>query len=69
MENAKRFPVCQLRSLESRYRAIKRKVSEELKRPAPDMMRLQMLKRRSVILRDQIRELVKPSAEKMPIHG
>jgi len=63
------FSLSRLNALESRYRATRRKLADELKRPSPDSIRIQQLKRKRLWLKDQITELVRPSTSRMPIHG
>lgn len=63
------FSLNRLQALESRHRSTKRKLDEEMKRPLPDSIRIQKLKRKRLWLKDQITDLVQPSASKMPIHG
>ncbi len=63
------FSLQRLQALESRYRSIRRRLANELKRPAPDMLTIQSLKRQRLRLKDQITELVKPSSPKTPIHN
>lgn len=58
-----------LQALESRYRATIRKIREEMKRPLPDMFRLQNLKRRRVLLKDQITDLLSPPAMNTALPG
>ena len=43
-----------LRTLRSKHHALEDKISKELKRPMPDMMRLQQLKRLKLQLKDKI---------------
>ena len=43
-----------LRTLRSKHHTLEDKISKELKRPMPDMMRLQQLKRLKLQLKDKI---------------
>jgi hypothetical protein len=49
-----------LRELASRHAALERLVAEEQRRPQPDALRLQVLKRRKLALRDQIAAISGP---------
>lgn len=63
------FRLQRLHTLESRYRATRRRLTRELMCTRPDVMRIQALKQRLLLIKDQIAELVRPLTTKMPIHG
>jgi len=59
MSKKRELPHYELQVLESRYRATLRKLREEMKRPLPNSILLQRLKRKRVHLKDQIATLLR----------
>lgn len=58
--------VAHISALHSKISSLKESIRDELKRPSPDYLRLSLLKKRKVRLKDKVRRLVVTSAD-MPI--
>lgn len=58
--NGYSLPVNRMRSLDSRYRALGRKLADELGRPAPDFIAIRQMKKQRLLIKDRIAVMMRP---------